>query len=85
MDNPGGASGWDVRSRLGEIQFPTLVLRGAYDLSTRAIAQTLLNNGIPHASEVVFERSSHMPVLEETDRYVATVRAFLNELDTQLS
>ena len=76
----GALRDWDVREQLGEIQIPTLVLRGAYDLSTSAIAKTLLD-GIPHAREVVFEHSSHLPVLEESDRYVATVRAFLNAND----
>jgi pimeloyl-ACP methyl ester carboxylesterase len=78
----GGLRGWDVRARLGEIQLPTLVLRGAYDLSTPAIAKTLLN-GIPQAREVVFEHSSHMPVLEQTKRYLATVRAFLKATEDE--
>jgi pimeloyl-ACP methyl ester carboxylesterase len=76
----GALRGWDVRDRLDEIRIPTLVLRGAYDLSTPAIAKTLLD-GIPQAKEVVFEHSSHVPVLEETDRYVAAVRAFLHTSD----
>jgi pimeloyl-ACP methyl ester carboxylesterase len=76
----GALEGWDVRARLGEIQIPTLILRGAHDLSTPAIAKTL-REGIPHAREVVFEHSSHMPVLEETEQYLATVRAFLNDTD----
>ena len=72
----GALDGWDVRARLSELKLPTLVLRGAHDLSTPAIAKTLLD-GIPHAREVVFDESSHTPVLEETERYLATVRAFL--------
>lgn len=76
----GALRGWDVRPRLGEIRVPALVLRGAYDLSTPAIAQTLLA-GISNAREVVFEQSSHMPVLEETERYLATVRGFLDDVD----
>jgi proline iminopeptidase len=52
------------------------VLRGAHDLSTPAISKTL-TGGIPHAREVVFEESSHTPVLEETERYLRVVRDFL--------
>jgi pimeloyl-ACP methyl ester carboxylesterase len=72
----GALAGWDVRPRLGELRMPTLVLRGAHDLSTPAIAKTL-TDGIPHAREVVFEESSHTPVLEETERYLRVVRDFL--------
>jgi pimeloyl-ACP methyl ester carboxylesterase len=72
----GALAGWDVRPRLGELRMPTLVLRGAHDLSTPAISKTL-TGGIPHAREVVFEESSHTPVLEETERYLRVVRDFL--------
>jgi proline-specific peptidase len=71
---------WDVRDRLGEINVPTLVLRGRYDMCTDAIAATLMR-GLRHAREVVLEESSHTPVLEETDRYLETVRAFLRDCD----
>ena len=78
----GALSGWDVRARLGELQMPTLVLRGAHDLSTPAISKTL-TDGIPHAREVVFEESSHTPVLEETERYLRTVREFLYAVEAR--
>jgi L-proline amide hydrolase len=68
---------WDVRPRLGEIDVPTLILRGRYDMSTDAVAATLVR-GIRNAREVVFEHSSHTPVLEETERYLAVVGDFLD-------
>src|SRR5205085_7240754 len=66
----GALRGWDVRDRLGEIRVPTLVIRGRYDMCTDKIASTLLT-GIEGAREVVLEQSSHTPVLEETDAYLA--------------
>jgi pimeloyl-ACP methyl ester carboxylesterase len=78
----GALRGWDVRARLEEIRVPTLVLRGAHDLSTPAVSRTL-TEGIPHAREVVFEWSSHMPVLEETERYLAALRAFLYAVEAR--
>jgi pimeloyl-ACP methyl ester carboxylesterase len=78
----GALSGWDVRPRLRELQMPTLVLRGAHDLSTPAISKTL-TDGIPHAREVVFDESSHTPVLEETERYLRAVREFLYEVEAR--
>jgi L-proline amide hydrolase len=78
----GALGGWDVRPRLGELKMPTLILRGAHDLSTDAISQTL-KDGIPHGREVVFEESSHTPVLEETERYLRCVREFLYAVEAR--
>jgi L-proline amide hydrolase len=76
----GKLKGWDVRDRLGEVTVPALVVRGAYDICTEKIAQTLLD-GLPNARYTVFEESSHMPALEESDRYREVVGAFLRETE----
>jgi L-proline amide hydrolase len=76
----GALAGWDVRARLGEIETPALVVRGRYDMCTEAVAATLLA-GLPDAREAVFEESSHMPALEESDRYLGVVGAFLREAE----
>jgi proline-specific peptidase len=71
---------WDVRPRLHEIDVPTLVVRGRHDMSTDAIAATLVAR-IPGSREVVLEHSSHTPVLEETERYLAVVGDFMRGND----
>jgi proline-specific peptidase len=71
---------WDLRDRLGEIDVPTLVIRGAYDECTPPIAQTLVD-GIRGARLTVFEESSHTPVLEETERYLQVVGEFIAEAE----
>jgi proline iminopeptidase len=76
----GALRGWDVRARLGEIDVPTLVIRGRYDMCTPPIAETLVH-GIAGAREVVLEHSSHTPVLEETDRYLDVVRRFMRQAE----
>jgi L-proline amide hydrolase len=76
----GALSGWDVRPRLHELDLPALVIRGRYDLSTESVSQTLVR-ALPNAREVVFEESSHTPVLEETDRYLDVVGSFLLEAE----
>lgn len=76
----GALRGWDVRDRLGEIDVPTLVIRGRYDMCTDPIAATL-TEGIPESREVVLEESSHTPVLEETDRYLASIGAFMRHCE----
>jgi proline-specific peptidase len=77
----GALRGWDVRARLGEIEVPTLVIRGRHDLSTESVTRTLVE-GIANTREVVFEHSSHTPVLEETERYLDVVGGFLREVDS---
>jgi len=76
----GALRGWDIRDRLREIDVPTLVVRGRYDMCTEPIAATLVE-GIPGAREVVLEDSSHTPVLEETDRYLEAVSTFQREAE----
>jgi proline-specific peptidase len=76
----GALRDWDLRPRLGGIDVPALVVRGAHDMCTEPIAATLLR-GLPDAREVVLAESSHMPVLEESDRYLEVVGAFLEEVE----
>src|SRR5215208_1933472 len=72
----GALKGWDVRDRLAEIDVPTLVIRGRYDMSTDPLSATLVA-GIEGAREVVLEHSSHTPVLEETEDYLAAISEFM--------
>jgi L-proline amide hydrolase len=72
----GALKGWSTRDRLHEIDMPTLVVRGRYDMCTEPIAAELAK-GIRDAREVVLEQSSHTPVLEETERYLEVLRGFL--------
>jgi proline-specific peptidase len=77
----GALKGWDTRDRLKEIGVSTLVARGRYDMCTDRIAAELVD-GIRGAREVVFEHSSHTPVLEETENYLQVVREFLAEAES---
>ena len=76
----GALRGWDVSDRLGEIEVPTLVIRGRYDMCTNPIAATL-TEGIRNAREIVLDESSHTPVLEETERYLESVVAFMRQCE----
>jgi proline iminopeptidase len=80
----GALRGWDVSDRLHEIDIPTLVVRGGYDMCTEKIAATLVD-GIRGAREVVLEHSSHTPVLEETDAYLASISEFMREAERSAS
>ena len=76
----GVLAGWDVTPRLGEIRVPALVMCGRHDEATPLQAETIVQ-GLPHAELVIFEESAHMAPVEETERYLATVRGFLARVD----
>ena len=71
---------WDITARLNEIHIPTLVISGKYDEATPLIAATV-QRGIAGAEWALFENSSHMPHLEETDKYMQVVNDFLAKND----
>ncbi len=72
--------GWDIRSRLGEIRVPTLILSGQYDISTPEQNQ-ILHRGISDSEWVLFEHSSHYAHAEEPARYFQVLEDFLTRAD----
>ena len=67
---------WDIIGRLPEISIPSLVISGKYDEATPLIAETVAT-GIPGAKWELFEHSSHMPHVEETEKYMKVVGDWL--------
>jgi proline iminopeptidase len=70
---------YDVRARLKEINVPTLVICGANDWITPLVRSEYIASEIPGASLEVFEASGHMPMLEETPKFLASVREFASD------
>ncbi|MBL7213151.1 MAG: proline iminopeptidase-family hydrolase [Desulfobacteraceae bacterium] len=73
---------WDIVNRLGEIRMPTLVIGGRYDEATPGITETIYR-GIPDSERIIFENSSHMPHLEETERYMQVLTNFLDRVESK--
>ncbi len=71
---------WDITERLAEIDVPTLLVSGRYDEATPAIISQL-HDRIPGSEWVLFESSSHMPHVEETERFLEVVGGFLRRHD----
>jgi proline iminopeptidase len=71
---------YDRTDRLGEIAVPTLFTCGRFDEATPE-ATAWYASLIPGALVAVFEQSAHMPHLEEEEAYLATVGAFLRDVD----
>jgi proline iminopeptidase len=72
--------GIDLEDRLGEVTHPVLVLAGRHDRICPAAAAQDMAARLPNAELVVFEDSAHMLFAEEQDRYLATVRQFLDRI-----
>lgn len=71
---------WDIRHRLGEITIPSLLTSGRYDELTPYQAE-IVHRGIPGNEWVIFEESSHLPHVEEQERYLAVLDDFLRRME----
>jgi L-proline amide hydrolase len=67
---------WTIVDRLHLIQAPTLLISGKYDEATPACVQPFADL-IKNVRWATFENSSHMPHVEETERYLKVVGDFL--------
>jgi proline iminopeptidase len=79
----GNLLNYDRTARLSEIDIPTLFTCGRYDEATPD-ATAWYQRLRPKSELVVFEQSAHLPHLEETERYLQTVRNFLWQVEQRL-
>ena len=71
---------WDITDQLPAINVPTLITGGKYDEITPRIAQSI-HRGIRGSKIAIFAKSSHLPMLEERERYMRVVGHFLRRHD----
>ena len=76
----GSIKDWQAKDRLGSIDAPTLIVSGRHDEATPALQETLAR-GIRGSEWVVFEESSHMPHVEERERFMQVVGDWLSRHD----
>lgn len=67
----------DTLARLGEIRCPTLILSGGRDPICPPVCTQWMQEGIPGAESVVFERSSHFFLMEEPARFMELMDGWL--------
>jgi proline-specific peptidase len=72
----GSLASFDARPRLAAIEAPVLVIVGAHDMSTVAMAEGMVR-ALPNARLEVFEASHHFPFYEEDGKFLAVTRDFL--------
>jgi 3-oxoadipate enol-lactonase len=71
----------DTLDRLGEIRQPTLIMGGGRDPICSPTATAWLGD-IPGSETVLFEDSSHFFLLEEPERFMATLEEWLGHAET---
>ena len=69
-------SRYDIRDRLYEIKIPVFVYCGRYDWITPPKLNEELAEGIEGSKFVVYEKSGHMPALEEKTAFQKEAREF---------
>jgi len=69
---------WTVVDRLPQVAVPTLVISGVYDEATPLAVKPFLDH-IPDVRWELFESSSHLPHVEEPERYLRVVADFLGQ------
>ena len=74
---------WDVTTRLGEIEEPTLIVSGRYDESTPLVSRTI-HQGIKGSEWEVLENSSHVPHVEEPERFLEVVGGWLERQEQRV-
>ena len=86
MTSPKGYAGFahcalerrDLRTRLGEIGCPTLVVVGEHDERRRATTRDIVDR-VPGAREVIVHDAGHTPPIENPDGFLQDLGAFLDE------
>jgi len=76
----GNLKSWSIIDKLDRIQAPTLLISGRHDEATKATVQPYADH-IPDVRWTIFENSSHMPHVEETERCLQVVGEFLAQHD----
>jgi L-proline amide hydrolase len=72
----GTLTGWDITPRLGEVGVPVLVISGEHDEATPAVVRPLVD-ALPDARWELIEGASHSTHLEQPERFLELVEAFL--------
>jgi L-proline amide hydrolase len=71
---------FDITDRLGEIEVPILLVSGAHD-EVRPNVVEAVHERLRDSRWELFEDSSHMPHVEEPERFLAVVERFLEQVE----
>ncbi|MBC6447892.1 proline iminopeptidase-family hydrolase [Actinokineospora xionganensis] len=75
---------WDIVSRLGEVAVEVLLVSGGHDEVAPAAVREL-HEGLPRSRWELFEEASHMPHVEEPERFLDLVNKFLDDVESRVT
>lgn len=73
---------WNITRELHGIRVPSLITCGRYDTLTPYVAMQIQKR-IHSSSLVVFERSGHLTMWDERQKYIRTLREFLDNVSSK--
>jgi L-proline amide hydrolase len=73
---------FDIYDRLAEIEVPVLLISGEHD-EVRPAVVAKVHERLRDSRWELFEDSSHMPHVEEPERFLAVVEAFLEQVESR--
>ncbi|MDX1995120.1 MAG: alpha/beta hydrolase [bacterium] len=68
----------DLRGQINILQMPVMGIYGKNDIIVNPNQSKVLKDAIPHSKIAWFEDSGHFPMMDEPERFHATLRDFLN-------
>jgi pimeloyl-ACP methyl ester carboxylesterase len=71
---------WDFTPHLPEICCFTLIISGQYDMATSA-QMAVLKAGIANSEQIILEKSAHLGMWEEPEKYRAAILGFINRVE----
>ncbi len=69
----------DFRTELKDLKMPVLILAGRFDRVAVPSFSEKFQEYCPQAKFVMFEKSGHLPFIEQTRKYFQTIEEFLKE------
>ena len=69
---------FDLNPEIRKFKFPTLVITGRYDMNAAPLVAYRIHQAIPGSRYLVFERSGHMPFIEEPEKFAQAVGEFIS-------
>lgn len=69
---------YDVREQLSSLNIPTLIVSARHDWITPVTQGKEIHDLISNSKWVIFEKSGHMPFIEEQDQFIQTIVDFIS-------
>ncbi|MFE4354513.1 alpha/beta fold hydrolase, partial [Peribacillus butanolivorans] len=64
---------YDIQNELYQVTIPTIVYCGRYDAQCTLVFSEEINAGLKNSKLYIFEKSNHVPYLEEKEKFLQMV------------